>query len=72
MKVDPNQTDLYLGGIHYVRKNANEPWDFASEHITKKYDLDGNLTYQRLFDRIEVDILPTVKKKITINNDYII
>jgi len=55
MKVDPNQTDLYLDGIHYVRKDANEPWTFTSEHITKKYDLDGNLTYLKVLDEIVVD-----------------
>jgi len=54
--------NLYLGGIHYVRKNMNEPWDFAPEHITKKCDLDGNITYLKCADRIIIDIPPNKSK----------
>ena len=62
MKIDDNQRDLYLGGVHYIRKNANEPWDFASEQFIKKYDLDGNLTHYDVLNRVTIDIPPNKSK----------
>ncbi len=65
MKIDPNQTDLYLSGTHYVRKDASAPWIISKEEVTQKIDLLGNVTYIEVRGVVEYDIPPKIKQKFT-------